>query len=177
LAISKTSTGLSIMDCLPPVSIIGGVFTDECWMRTIDDDAGTANEGVVCRGYRIPTRLGQVAGIPGTGVCMRSMSGTVFRASAADQNFILPKVSGADMRGVNFTFVVGAIGGSTGLLISPNAADGIQCNGSTTVVDKDLINTPATERVGDRVRVVCTGIPGTAAWECENIIGMWAKEL
>ena len=57
------------------------------------------------------------------------------------------------------------------------AADGITLMGASTgVVNKDLINTGATDVVGDRVTVVSTGAAGTAAWRAFNAVGVWSKE-
>ncbi len=52
------------------------------------------------------------------------------------------------------------------------AYDYIRGNGLTSV-DKDLICTGATDRLGDSVRIYCDGVDG---WVIESIIGAWSKE-
>lgn len=59
--------------------------------------------------------------------------------------------------------------------ISPNAADKIQGGvGGTATDDKDLINTAATSRIGDEVRVCNRG--ETNGPIVEFIKGIWARE-
>ena len=110
-----------------------------------------------------------------------AMSGTVLRC-AIDAVITLPAISGIDMKGVWYKIVNGAASASTGLLIRPNAADGIGGMGLTGVVDKDLTNTPATDVLNDFVVIECTGIPGasdtigTGGWRIVDVQGIWAKE-
>lgn len=94
---------------------------------------------------------------------------------AVDAVFTLP-ASAPALKGVWYEFECGALSTGTGLSISPAAADAIGGNGLTVVVDKDLINTGATDRLGDMVRIYCTGATGATAWRIEAIIGTWAKE-
>lgn len=94
---------------------------------------------------------------------------------AVDAVFTLP-ASAAGTKGVFYDFECGALSGGTGLSISPAAADAIGGNGLSVTVDKDLINTGATDRLGDCVRIYCTGETGAAAWRIDSIIGTWAKE-
>src|SRR4051794_32240055 len=75
---------------------------------------------------------------------------------AVDAVFTLP-AAGADTKGVWFDFECGALSAGTGLSISPNAADAIGGNGLGVVLDKDLINSGASDRLGDCVRMYCTG--------------------
>lgn len=100
-----------------------------------------------------------------------SQSGQKF-VGAVDAVFTLPAAS-ADTKGVWYEFECGALSTGTGLSISPNAADSIRGNGLTAVDDKDLINSGATDRLGDMVRIYCDGSVG---WVIEAIIGTWAKE-
>jgi hypothetical protein len=91
---------------------------------------------------------------------------------AVDAVFTLP-AAGAATKGVWYEFECGALSTGTGLSISPAAADHIRGNGLTSVDNKDLINSGATDRLGDMVRLYCDGADG---WVIEAIIGTWAKE-
>jgi hypothetical protein len=94
---------------------------------------------------------------------------------AVDAVFTLPSAAATPV-GTFYDFECGAVSAGTGLSISPAAADSIAGNGLTNVVNKDLINTGATDRLGDSVRIYCTGAAGVAAWWIAGIIGTWAKE-
>lgn len=96
--------------------------------------------------------------------------------AAADAIFTLPAAAGANMKGVWYEFECGAISVGTGFQIAPAAADAIGGNGLTSVVNKKLINSGASDRLGDMVRIYCTGVTGTGAWMIEAIIGTFAKE-
>ncbi|MEX2031634.1 MAG: hypothetical protein WEA81_02090 [Dehalococcoidia bacterium] len=102
---------------------------------------------------------------------LASESGTVFVAVAADLVFTLP----ATAAGLRYTFALGPAGLSAGagLSISPAAADAIHGNGLTSVDNKDLINTGATDREGDMVELVADGVDG---WFIVSVNGTWAKE-
>lgn len=92
-----------------------------------------------------------------------------------DAVFTLPSAA-ATPSGTWFEFECGALSSGTGLSVSPNSADAIGGNGLGVVLDKDLINSGASDRLGDMVRIYCTGVAGATAWRIENIIGTWAKE-
>lgn len=94
---------------------------------------------------------------------------------AVDAVFTLPSAA-LTPRGTWYEFECGAVSGGTGLSVSPNAADAIGGNGLTVVLDKDLINSGASDRLGDMVRIYCTGVAGATAWRIEAVIGTWAKE-
>lgn len=94
---------------------------------------------------------------------------------AVDAVFTLPAASDAT-KGVYYEFECGALSVGTGLSISPAAADAIGGNGLGVVVDKDLINSGASDRLGDCVTIYCTGTAGATAWRIDNIVGTWAKE-
>jgi len=94
-------------------------------------------------------------------------SGSVFIADAVDLTVTLP----ATAAGLEFTFVVATVSVTTGLSISPVTADYIAH--TTAVVDKDLINTGATDVIGDSVTIVGDGVDG---WFCTSLKGTWAKE-
>jgi hypothetical protein len=88
-----------------------------------------------------------------------------------DAVFTLPAISAA-MKGVWYEFACGALSAGVGLSISPAAADYIGGNGLGVVVNKDLINSGATDRLGDMVRIECDGV----AWWITAVIGTFAKE-
>lgn len=91
---------------------------------------------------------------------------------AVDAVFTLPAAS-STTKGVWYDFESGVGSTGTGLSISPAAADHIRGNGLTSTDDKDLINSGATDRVGDSVRLYCDGVDG---WVIAAIVGTWAKE-
>ena len=91
---------------------------------------------------------------------------------AVDAVFTLPAAAAAT-KGVEYEFETGAVSGGTGLSISPAAADHIRGNGLTSTDDKDLVNTGATDRLGDSVRIYCDGVDG---WVIEAVVGTWAKQ-
>jgi hypothetical protein len=103
-----------------------------------------------------------------------AQSGEAFRC-VVDCVVTLPAAAAAT-RGVWYKIINGVASAGAGLLISPNAADGIGGLGLTTVVNKDLSNTPATDVLGDYVIIECTGIPGTGAWVIRDAVGIWSKE-
>jgi hypothetical protein len=96
-----------------------------------------------------------------------SESGTIFISGAADNVFTLP----ATEAGLRYTFVTKTVSASTGTSISPAAADAI--HHTTSVDDKDLINSGASDVEGDSVTLVGDGAEG---WWVESIFGTWAKE-
>lgn len=99
-----------------------------------------------------------------------AQSGQKF-VGAVDAVFTLPAAA-ASLKGVWYEFETGVLSSGTGLSISPAAADHIRGNGLTSVDNKDLINTGATDRLGDMVRIYCDG----SDWIIDAIIGTWAKE-
>ena len=100
-----------------------------------------------------------------------AQSGEKF-VGAVDAVFTLPAAAAAT-KGLWYEFECGALSVGTGLSVSPAAADHIRGNGLTSTDDKDLINSGATDRLGDSVRIYCDGVDG---WVIEEIIGTWAKE-
>jgi hypothetical protein len=100
-----------------------------------------------------------------------AMSGQKF-VGAVDAVFTLPAAAVA-LTGVWYEFETGALSVGVGLSISPAAADHIRGNGLTSTDDKDLINTGATDVLGDFVRIYCDGVDG---WVIDAIIGIWAKQ-
>ena len=63
--------------------------------------------------------------------------------------------------------------GAVGISVSPAAADKIMGVGLTAADNKDLINTKATAKKGDRVVLVGDGVDG---WYVHELIGTWARE-
>ena len=59
------------------------------------------------------------------------------------------------------------------LFVDSVAADAIHGNSLTSVDDKGLINTGATDAEGDTVTIVGDGADG---WYITSILGTWAKE-
>ena len=100
-----------------------------------------------------------------------AQSGEKF-VGAVDAVFTLPAAA-AGTKGVTYEFECGALSSGTGLSISPAAADHIRGNGLTSTDDKDLINTGATDVLGDLARLYCDGVDG---WVIEQVIGIWAKQ-
>ncbi len=92
-------------------------------------------------------------------------SGTVYRINVADAVVTLP----ATEVGLVYTFVIDTLSATTGCSLSPVAADSI--NGGT--VNKDLINTAATDVVGDSVTLYGDGDEG---WLTIGMHGIWAAE-
>jgi hypothetical protein len=99
-------------------------------------------------------------------------SGKVYFTSAADVVFTLP-AAGPETKGCFFTFVNGSLSASTGLSVSPNASDKIQGKGITAADNKDIINSGATDAIGDLLTVVCDGVDG---YIITNMLGTWARE-
>jgi hypothetical protein len=105
--------------------------------------------------------------------------GKVFFCATNAVVFTLP----ATAAGLVFTFIMTGTRTSPLVSISPVAADGISgtFNMSTVVVDagvvdKDIQNTAATHEVGDMVKLLGTGVTGTAAWIIIASTGVWAAE-
>ena len=93
-------------------------------------------------------------------------------ANAVDLVVTLPP-AGRGTKGNRVTLVVEDISASTGASLSPAPADMIRGTGVTGVDNKDLINTAATDALGDAATLVCDGDTG---WWIENLIGTWALE-
>jgi len=97
-----------------------------------------------------------------------AQNGCMFTVGTADMVITLP----ATLAGLRYTFVVKTVSASTGCQISPAAADAIHF--VTSVDDKDLINTAATDVEGDSVTLVADGVDGW--WVLGGVNGIWAKE-
>ena len=94
-------------------------------------------------------------------------SGGVFASALDGMVWTLP----ATAMGVIFTFINTGADGAAKLSISPAAADAIMY--TTSVDDKDLINTKSTAVEGDCVTIMGDGGQG---WIVLAVTGTWAKE-
>jgi len=105
-------------------------------------------------------------------VVANTESGKTFYIDSGAVTFTLPAIADGQV----FTFVNMNPDGAAALTISPNANDGIQYKGSKTD-DKDLINTAATAKKGDYVKVAAIELSATSgAWSVTDVSGVWAKE-
>jgi hypothetical protein len=96
-------------------------------------------------------------------------SGKVYLLAAADIVVTLP----ATEAGLEYTFITHTVSAGTGASVSPAAADAIHGKGLTSVDNKDLINTGATDAEGDSVTLVGDGVDGFWVVAAN---GTWAKE-
>ena len=96
-------------------------------------------------------------------------SGKTFTSKTDGAVFTLPAIAVGNI----FTFVNTAEDGTNTFTISPNANDGILYVGGL-VDDKDLINTKATSKVGDFVKIAA--LNSTAHWTVVECQGVWTKE-
>lgn len=142
----------------------------------------TSSDG---RAYDVVTKLGEVidhvnapkrtVNLAAASQALTALQSGQRFVGVVDAVFTLPAAAAAT-KGVEFEFETGALSAGVGLSISPAAADAIAGNGLTAVLNKDLINTGATDRIGDSVRIYCSGVAGAGAWIIEAVIGTWAKE-
>ena len=102
-------------------------------------------------------------------VVITTDSGKPIISNTKDVVFTLPAIAVGNV----FTFVNTGADGQNNLTISPNASDGILYLGGL-VDDKDLINTQATSKVGDRVTIA--SLNSTVFWTVVDSQGVWAKE-
>ena len=138
-------------------------------------DAFTVNGTLTVSGASAFT--GATSGLRWTGVSVKAAnypvvaadSGTLFIGNAADVVFTLP----ATINGLVFGFFTGVASAGTGTSVSPNADDRIFAKGISAEDDKDLINSGATDAVGDLVVLVGDGSFG---WYMVEQLGTWAKE-
>lgn len=153
----------------------GSADLNEAEMETIDSVTGgaaSAGKALVTDADNTISGIRRKVNLAApTQALTAAMSGQKF-VGAEDAVFTLPAAA-AGTKGVWYEFETGALSTGTGLSISPAAADHIRGNGLTSVDNKDLINTGATDRLGDMVRLYCDGVEG---WVIEAIIGTWAKE-
>lgn len=92
--------------------------------------------------------------------------------TAADLVITLPKAQ-HESRGMDVMVQTFSLSVGTGTSISPDADDKIQGTGITAADDKDLINSGASDAIGDTAQLVCDGVDG---WRIVNLIGTWARQ-
>lgn len=97
---------------------------------------------------------------------------TLVISAVADLVVVLPATEKC-RPGLRVGLWVGVVSVSVGASLSPDTADKIQCKGLSGADNKDLINTQATEAVGDYAEVVADGTDG---WVCTDKLGTWAIE-
>jgi len=97
-------------------------------------------------------------------------SGKLFSSTLDGITFTLPSIASGEV----YTFINTAEDGQAAMNISPAAADGIVYAGSGTD-DKDVINTKATSKKGDFIKIKSSEA-GTVAWQVVDVRGIWAKE-
>ena len=119
-----------------------------------------------------PIEKGDVVSLTANVTLTEADSGKVFTSGAADLVVTLPAAS-VTTKGVFYEFFTITLSAATGYSVSPNSADKIQGKGITSAVDKDIINTHATEALGDRIVLVCDGSVG---WLILGTTGTWARE-
>jgi hypothetical protein len=96
-------------------------------------------------------------------------SGKVFYVTADAKTITLP----ATVAGLTFTIVNGGADGAILVTISPNENDRIQGCDLTSADNKDLLNTKATAKFGDKVKLVGDGTNG---WLIQYLSGTWARQ-
>jgi hypothetical protein len=153
----------------------GSADLNEAELETVDEvvaGAASASKAVVLGANKEISGIRRKVNLAAaTQALTAAQSGEKF-VGAVDAVFTLPAAA-AGTKGVWYEFECGALSSGTGLSVSPAAADHIRGNGLTSVDDKDLINTGATDRLGDMVRLYCDGVDG---WVIEAVIGTWSKE-
>lgn len=135
-------------------------------------------------GYQGTAAIIVVNLVPPPGISERQNKSAVVSASATLAVADIGVVQNVDTDVVVLTLpstVVGhvftvrneALDGVSGVAISPAALDYITGTGLTAVDNKDLINTKATSKRGDYVKLVADGVNGFFIAE---MVGIWAKE-
>ena len=102
-------------------------------------------------------------------VVISTDSGKTFLSNTKDVVFTLPGIAVGNV----YTFINTGADGQNNLTISPDSSDGILYVGGL-VDNKDLINTQATSKVGDYVKIA--SLNSTAHWTVVEAQGVWAKE-
>ena len=124
---------------------------------------GKKNEAGVT-GFNIEQKDSNYTVVINNGDC-----GKTLLSNTKDVVFTLPSIAIGNV----FTFVNTGADGQNNLTISPVSIDGILYAGSLTD-NKDLINTQATSKVGDRVTIA--SLNSTVFWTVVDVQGVWAKE-
>jgi len=95
--------------------------------------------------------------------------GTIQDVATDSQVLTLP----ATAAGLHFTIRNAGEDGAVLVTISPNSADKISGAGLTPQDNKDLLNTKATAKKGDYVKLLGDGVDG---WVVTEMVGTWARE-
>lgn len=141
-------------------------------LHSVTAGAAAASGAVVLDANKMVTGIRQVVNLAAATQTLTALqSGETF-VGAVDAVFTLPAAA-AGTKGVEYFFVCGAASSGTGLSISPNSADNIRGAGLSAVDNKDLINSGATDVIGDTAHIVCDGVDG---WIIVSLSGTWAKE-
>lgn len=99
--------------------------------------------------------------------------------SATDTGTLtLPQVTAGSI-GCSVTYIGTAAAAGALITLTPNAADGIAgtCDAINMdgTVNKGILNTKATHKIGDTITVVSSGTSGAAAWYITECSGVWAR--
>jgi hypothetical protein len=100
----------------------------------------------------------------------RKDSGKIFVTGVADLVLQLPDVT-ADMKGVTYTVFVSTLSVTTGAQFKPGTVDKITAKGLTAADNHGIINTGATDAVGDNCTIVCDGTDWIVPF---GVAGTWA---
>lgn len=88
--------------------------------------------------------------------------------------FTLPAAA-AGLVGVAYTFRAGGNNGDSPVTVTPNAADGVNGLGFTSVVGKGPQVLAAVQKAGDEISLVCSGVTGVNAWYVTYAVGVWTR--
>ena len=100
--------------------------------------------------------------------------GTVQNITATGVTVTLPAAA-AGLVGSTFTVRMGGNSGDFPFTLAPNAADGVNGLGFTAAVGKGALSSIATNKFGDEITVVCSGVTGVNAWYITNAVGTWTR--
>lgn len=107
-----------------------------------------------------------------TGTLTNDDGGLVLHIATVDQTITLPEIATVYI-GMEVIIVNDCADAASLLTIVPNAADGFSGYGITHAVDKDLLNTKATSKRGDFIRLLAAG---DTHWQVLERRGTWARE-
>ncbi len=133
---------------------------------------GLASKAVILGANLDVTGLRKPPSLAHASATMSAAESGVPLVMVVDGVLTLPAASGTT---TGYVAIVscGVASGGTGVAISPNASDHIRGAGLTSVDNKDLINTGATDAIGDTATLICDGVDG---WIIQSLSGIWAKE-
>jgi len=75
--------------------------------------------------------------------------------------------------GLSYTFVNAGANGTVAVTVAPAAIDKFQGCGITAADNKAIINTKATAKLGDMIKIVADGVDG---WIIQEMVGIWARQ-